>query len=274
MLKRTLAFAVVFGAFLCGTVSAQAQTGSGERPRGGANGGTGTDDPEVWAISDGAVPPRRPAAARVICSLREPTVAGGQEALAPGEVITNPVEGETYFLICDFPDGTFFVRQIVYRPGVSIIDAATLARQAYRILPLSYPHPSTAPPGRQLAGVRTWLWIDPADFRTVTASVEVPGLVVTATATPERVRWQMGSPTNEVTCDGPGTPYDPSRADGAQQTTCSYVFQRSDDVVVTVYIDWTVTWEASDGTGGVLPSVARGRSFVASVDQRQAVITD
>jgi hypothetical protein len=246
--------------------------GGDNAPQGGiknpANG-----DPEVWAIADGAVPARRAATAGVTCTLREPTVAGGQEATAPGSIVTNPVEGETYFLICDFPDGTFFVRQIVYSVGVSVVDAGTLARQAYRILPLSYPHPSTAPPDRQLAGVRTWLWIDPDDYRTVTATVEVPGLQVTATATPERVRWQMGSPSDAVACDGPGTPYDPSRADDAQQTTCSYVFQRSGDVLVTVYIDWSVTWEASDGTGGVLPPVARGRSFVASVDQRQAVIT-
>jgi hypothetical protein len=84
----------------------------------------------------------------------------------------------------------------------------------------------------------------------------------------------MGSPSDEVRCDGPGTPYDASRPDDAQRTDCSYVFQRSGDVVITVYIDWEVTWAASDGTGGVLPPVSRGNTFVASVDQRQGIINE
>ena len=266
-MRRVAVFVAALAALLATALPANADLN-----RGGVNPGGPNTDPEVWAISSGSPPARLGRAARVRCTLHDPTVAGGNEQIAPGAQTNNPIDGETYFIICDFPNGSYFVRQIIYTPGVSVVDAGTLARQAYRILPLSYPRPSTAPPGRQLAGVRTWLWIDPADYQPVTASVDVPGLEVTATATPQRVRWQMGSPTEEVQCDGPGTPYDASRADDAQHTTCSYVFQRSGDVLVTVYIDWTVTWHASDGSSGDLPAVARGSSFIASVDQRQAVI--
>jgi hypothetical protein len=227
----------------------------------------------VFAISDGSLPARRSGAAGVRCTLHDLAAAGG-EGVAPGALAGTPIEGDTYFVVCGFPTGAYLVRQIVYRPGVNVVDAGTLARQAFRMLPLSHPRPSTAPPDGQLVGVRTWLWIDPDDYRTVTASVDVPGLEVTATATPQRVRWQMGSPRDEVRCDGPGTPYSPSRGGAAQHTPCSYVFQRSGAVPITVYIDWVVTWQASDGTSGVLPPLSRGTSFVAPVEQRQAVIND
>jgi hypothetical protein len=186
----------------------------------------------------------------------------------------DPIEGERYYVVCLDANNHGFVREIVYQPGVNVVDAPTLARQAFRILPLDYPVPSTAPPrtARQLAGVRTWLWIDPADYRPVSATVEVPGLSVTATARPTNVRWNMGSDPDPVRCDGPGTAYDPRRPDGEQTTNCSYVFQRSGDVTVVVRIDWEVAWTATDGSGGTLPAVTRGVSFAVPVDQRQAII--
>ena len=208
----------------------------------------------------------------MVCTLHDP--ASQFDLVGPGPLATNPVAGEQYFVVCTDADGDTFVRVITYQPGVNVIDAPTLARQAFKILPLDYPLPSTAPPASQpqLVGVRTWLWIDPADYRPITASVAVPGLEVTATATPQQVRWLMGDADHVVTCDGPGTPYAAAVPDDAQHTDCSYVFQRSGDVTVTAVIDWVVTWRATDGSGGTLPTVSRGTSFPLAVAQRQAII--
>jgi hypothetical protein len=271
-MRRILILAALSLLFLATPASA---TGGdpGGRTGGGVNPGP-NGDPIIFAISDGTKPPPRgTGASSMVCTLNELTTATGGFA-GPGKPVTDPVEGERYFVVCLYPDHTGFVRLITYQPGVNLVDAGTLARQAFRILPLDYPLPSTAPPrtSRQLVGVRTWLWIDPADFRPVSASVEIPGLLVTATATPQRVRWHMGDVEHELTCDGPGTPYDAAIPDAYHHTDCSYVFQQSGDTTITAFIDWSVTWTASDGTAGALPAVSRGSSFAVPVDQRQAVI--
>lgn len=243
-------------------------------PHGGASGAP-NGDPEIFAIGDGSTPPARGGgAASMVCTLHELSPASTVSFVAPGPAVRDPIAGEQYFVVCVSRDGQTFVRLITYQPGVNVVDASTLARQAFKTLPLSYPLPATAPPRDQpqLVGVRTWLWIDPSDFRPVTASVEIPGLQVTATATPTRVRWSMGDADHVVTCDGPGTAYDPSLPDGAQHSDCSYVFQHSGARTITAIIDWAVTWEATDGTGGALPIVSRGTSFPMDVEQRQAVI--
>jgi len=263
--------AVVFTAWLV-VVADPAAAGNGE---GGTYEGP-NGDPIIFAISDGAnAPPRGTGAASMICTINDPPTATQPGFVGPGPVQHDPIPGEKYLVVCLYPGtASGFIRLIVYQPGINVVDGATLARQAFRILPLDYPLPSTAPPrtSRQLVGVRTWLWIDPADFRPISASVEIPGLLVTATATPQRVRWQMGDADHEVTCASPGTPYDTTIPDDAQHTDCSYVFQQSGDTTITAFIDWTVTWTASDGTGGALPGVSRGSSFPVPVDQRQAVI--
>ncbi len=264
---RLIVCVLVAVALLTGT----AHAGNG---RGGAT-ETPNGDPEIFAIGDGSTPPTRGGgAASMVCTLHELSPASTVSFVAPGPQVHDPIAGAQYFVVCTDADGHAFVRLITYQPGVNVVDAATLARQAFKILPLSYPLPSTAPPSDQpqLVGVRTWMWIDPADYRSLTASVEIPGLEVTATATPQRVRWLMGDADHVVACDGPGTPYDPSVPDGAQHSDCSYVFQHSGTQTITAIIDWAVTWKATDGTGGALPTVSRGTSFPVGVEQRQAVI--
>jgi hypothetical protein len=180
-----------------------------------------------------------------------------------------PVEGTVYWIVCS--DG--YVNILVYDPG-NIVDPGTLARRAFAELPLIYPSPRTAPPptAKQLVGVRTWLWVDPADWQPMSATATIVGLSATVTAQPTKVIWTMGDGST-VTCNGPGTPYDPKLPDSEQSSTCSHTYQHDGTYTVRATIVWTVSWAATNGQGGTLPNVQRSTEFPLTVEQRQAVIT-
>jgi hypothetical protein len=188
----------------------------------------------------------------------------------------NPVAGQQYVLICyAVPSGVIdFAQLIVYQPGVNVITAGTLAQQALKELPLIYPRPRTAPPttATQVAGIRTWTWVDPGDWHSISATAAIPGLAATVTATPTRTIWDMGDGTT-VTCNGPGTVYDPTEPDAAQHSDCSHVYQNSGTYNVVATIVWSVTWTATTGAGGNLGLFQRSTGFTINVEQRQAVIT-
>jgi len=247
---------------------------NGLRTRGGVN-QSGNSDPTVFAISDGKQPPPRQSGSAAITCLLHDFAPLGFINFEAGSPTAHPIEGNSYYVVCHHPDGRTTIHQIVYRRGVTVVDGPTLAREAFRRLPLDYPVPATAPPysGPQLVGVRTWLWIDPADYRAITATADVPGLTVTATATPIDVRWTMGDGTPTFSCNGPAIAYRPDQPDASQHTDCSHVYQRSGSYTATAVIDWTVTWQASDGTSGTLPTVTRATTFPIDARQRQAVIT-
>jgi hypothetical protein len=211
----------------------------------------------------------------VTCGLFEVGgVAGAGVSLGVGGSATDPVEGRPYFVVCKNTDGVVvYQRLITYQPSTPTVDAATLARQAYRELPLLYPQPFTAPPANvsQLVGVRTWFWIDPTQWQPRSATAAVPGLSATVTAEPTLVRWNTGDGTT-ITCNGPGTPYDSNRPDDQQHSDCSHVFQHDGQHDIRATIVWRVRWTASDGTGGALPDVERATQFPLQAEQRQAVI--
>ena len=203
----------------------------------------------------------------VTCGLYEGG-GGGGVWLGTGEQVSAPVEGSSYWLVCT--DG--YVNLITYDPA-NAIDPATLARRAFNELPLVYPRPRTAPPttAKQVVGIRTWLWVDPEDWQEMSATASIPGLSATVAAQPTETVWDMGDGTT-ITCDGPGTPYDPNRPDADQSTECSHVYQHDGTYTVLATIVWTVSWTASNGTGGNLGTVQRSTQFDVTAEQRQAVI--
>ena len=107
----------------------------------------------------------------------------------------------------------------------------------------------------QLVNLATYLWIDPAQWRPVTASASAGAVTSTVTATPERVVFDMGQ-GDSVTCTGPGLPYDPRLSDDAQPSDCKFTYPassaRSPDktFTVTATVEWHVTWTASGAAGG------------------------
>src|SRR5437588_771114 len=58
----------------------------------------------------------------------------------------------------------------------------------------------------QLVELPTWLWIDPNQWRPVSATATAGPVSSTVTATPKHVVWKMGDGFS-VICNGPGTPY-------------------------------------------------------------------
>ena len=181
-----------------------------------------------------------------------------------------------YWLTCDDtatdPPVQVVARIFQYVPGETIIGPDELARRARGQLAILYPEPQTSPGHGidQIVGIETWLWIDDAAWQPISASASIPGLSVTATATPRQVTWDMGDGTT-VTCDGPGTVYDPSRSPADQSTDCGHVYQRRGAHTAAATITWMVEWSASDGSGGPLTDVSRTTQFPMTVVERQAV---
>jgi hypothetical protein len=78
-------------------------------------------------------------------------------------------------------------------------------------------------PGRDLlVNLPTWLWVTP-----LWAGPVAPGGPETSLPPAlQSVIWDMGN-GDTVTCNGPGTPYDPGRAESAQTSSCSYTYRRA-----------------------------------------------
>jgi len=164
-------------------------------------------------------------------------------------------------------------------PGAPVIDPAVLAQEAYRNI--AFPSPSIqmnpATSLKQLVRMSTWLWLDPASWAPKTGTVTAPGVTVTATGTPTRVIWSMGN-GDQVTCNGPGTPYDTSRPAASQTTDCSYTYthtsasQPGEAYVVTATVEWSTTWTAAGAPGGgTLPVVQRSASVPVQVQEVQVL---
>jgi len=147
-----------------------------------------------------------------------------------------------------------------------------VAEQAAKTLGLSSPVIEMAPPdgASQLVRVATWLWVNPAAWQPVSASATAGAVTTTATATPTKVVWSMGDGST-VTCDGPGTPYDPSAPNAS--SSCSYMWATAGTYTVTATTDWSVTWSAAGAAGGGTLGVQAGppARVTVHVVQSQAI---
>lgn len=154
------------------------------------------------------------------------------------------------------------------------VNPIALAQQAVQQLDLGSPTIEMAPPdgSPQLVGVASWLWIDPADWRTLTASASAGPVTTTATATPTKVVWDMGDGSS-VTCDGPGTPYSSSEPNAT--TDCSYTWPQAGTFTVTATVYWSVTWTAASAPGGGNLGLQAGRpvQVPVTVTESQAINT-
>ncbi len=126
--------------------------------------------------------------------------------------------------------------------------------------------------------LRTWLWIDPGAWQPLSQTASAGPVSATVTATPTSVRWDMGDGA-VVTCRGPGTPFDPTRAESAQSTDCSHTYKRSsagqsgERYTVRVTITYGVSWTASGAPGGgELGVIESSESLPLRVAEGQAVV--
>jgi len=169
---------------------------------------------------------------------------------------------------------------VVVPPGggaaVPQITGAQLARRAFSSFKLRAPTPALSP-AKAVVNYPTWLWLQ-GGWGKQSATATVPGLSATVTATPTRVVWSMGD-GGQVTCAGPGTPYEPELADSAQRTDCAYTYAKSSadapggSFTATATVYFGASWTATDGTAGELGTVTGVTDFPVIVEQIEAVNT-
>jgi hypothetical protein len=191
------------------------------------------------------------------------------------------------------PSGAWYVykctgpglRDGVYRPPVwmphgqpgASPSPAELAQQARSQLRLPAPKIKANPAGDQLVGLPTWLWLDRGSWGPVSATAAVPGVSVTAVATPTSVTWSMGD-GGSVTCTGPGTPFPSGGDPKSASPVCGYTYHTSsagrpgDAFPVTATVDWTVRWSGA-GQGGTFPNITTSETLPFRVAESEAITT-
>jgi hypothetical protein len=131
----------------------------------------------------------------------------------------------------------------------------------------------TAP---QVVRVPVWWWLRPGSWAAQSATASLPGIAITATATPDTVTWDAGDGT-ATSCNGPGTPWTAAYPPSAPSPTCGHVYTSTSRTspggkfTVRASISWTITW-AGGGLAGTEPSVTTTATADVSVTEVRAVI--
>lgn len=123
-----------------------------------------------------------------------------------------------------------------------------------------------APPTDTMSvvGADTWLWIaNPGETTTgpITRTASAGGTTVTATATIDRIEWDMGDGT-VVTCTGPGTPYLKVHGN-ADSPDCGHTYTRSsanqpgEQYTITATTYWTIAWSGGGQSGTLAMDFSR-----------------
>lgn len=141
-------------------------------------------------------------------------------------------------------------------PGARPVDPVALAQEAKNRLPIPTPTITiTPPPDKVLVNANTFLSIDSSQWGQRSATADAGGVTSTVVGVPEKVVWAMGD-GQQVTCNGPGTPFNWNVDYFDQHPDCGYVYKRSsagypnDAVSVTATLYYHATWSASGAPGG------------------------
>jgi hypothetical protein len=164
-------------------------------------------------------------------------------------------------------------------PAISPFDLLKIA-----IGELSVPTlpPATAPPrGKDgLVGLPEWYWVAPGQWHPVSVTVNAGPVWATATASPTALSYVPGGGMGSVSCRGPGTPFNRSRAATGQHTSCSYTYTQASNgqpgnaFQAGLFVTWTVSWTGSGGAGGLITSsYTTGNAFAVRVAQAEALVT-
>lgn len=184
--------------------------------------------------------------------------------------------GQWYDYDCVDADGGHTGGMVYSRPK----SAEDLRNEARARLAIPSLRPTLNPPGEQTVNFRSLLWVDQSAWRPASATASVPGLSVTVAAAPTGATWTMGD-GGTVECDGPGVPYDPTKSEADQDTSCSYVYRHSsagqpgDVFALKVTVHWAISWSVTGAPGGgPLAGVSRTSEPVdVRVGEVQAVNT-
>jgi hypothetical protein len=158
--------------------------------------------------------------------------------------------------------------QVQIRPEV-------LAQQAIDRLDLPQPQIAASPEEYQLVRLPTWLWLEGDSWAVQSASASVPGLTVTATATPVKAVWDLGDGTT-VECDA-GTPWTTEYDAKDASPDCGHTYTRSSAHVpggeyeVSVVVEWAVSWSGG-GETGTEPGMTTTADVTWQVAESQATV--
>ena len=157
-------------------------------------------------------------------------------------------------------------------------DAELLVTSAESQLTLDVPDVATSPPrgGTQLVAIPIWFWIENSQPTATTATI--PGLSATLTATPATTHIAITGGTGPATadnitinCPDGGTPWVEDRYDPWAHSNCSHPFDWNDTYTINATVDWNLTWTATNGQAGTLPTTTRTTTFTLTIHQAQAV---
>jgi len=190
-------------------------------------------------------------------------------------------QGAWYVWKCTGPGAV----DALYRPPVWIPDGqqpgaaqlpspAELAQMARKQLRLPTPSIAANPAGDQLVNLPTWMWLS-SGWGQTSATASVPGVSVTAVATPTSVSWSMGDGST-LTCAGAGIPFRAGSDPQAPSPDCGHTYRTSSasqagqafPVVATVH--WTVTWSGA-GQAGTFPDLTTTGNAAFRVAEAQAL---
>ena len=155
--------------------------------------------------------------------------------------------------------------------------AAAVAQVALSRLQLPRPDVGMSPAGDQFVRVPTWLWIDAGTWGPHSATAELGGVAVTATARPTRAVWSMGDGST-VRCAGAGSPWRASADPSSASPTCGHVYSRGSSGAgggtfpVTATVTWSVSW-AGAGQTGTAGDLTTTSAFQVRVSEVSAVVT-
>ncbi|MEU4217168.1 hypothetical protein [Actinoplanes sp. NPDC026623] len=183
-------------------------------------------------------------------------------------------KGAWYVQICLIGDGKGGPSQSppMWMQTAPQVDPAALARTARARLQLPAPAIRTNPDASKatvLSYVPVWLWVDGSSWSSRSATAAVPGLSVTATATPTKVLWRPGDGKRSIIC-GQGTAWttgtDPKKA----SPTCGHTYDRPATRTLTSTITWTVIW-AGGGQSGTVPNLTTTSQTTVHVAEAPAI---
>lgn len=187
-------------------------------------------------------------------------------------------EGGVYVLVvetCTTPSGSTIQSgewleqgadgQVRIRPEV-------LAQRAIDRLSLPTPVMNASPESMQLVQLPVWLAVTESSWEQQSASASVPGLTVTATATPVSASWSMGNGDSE-TCNGPGTAWTPASGETEASPDCGYVYEQASEsgLRVAVTVVWQVRWSGG-GASGTAPDMTTTSSATWPVIESQSLV--
>lgn len=155
--------------------------------------------------------------------------------------------------------------QVQIRPEV-------LAQRAVDRLRLPQPVLNTSPESMQLVHLPVWLAVTEASWAQQSASASVPGMTVTATATPVSASWSMGNGDSKE-CTVPGTVWTPAEGETEASPDCGYVYEQASeaDLHVSVTVVWQVRW-AGGGASDSMPDMTTSAQTTWPVIESQSLV--